>query len=112
MDLVIIEKDLKNISIPKKCYHCKNEKNNMMKYLYVKDVYYCSDCFSILENVDSHFDNIFKNYDNKLDDCYNSLKEKNQKLLFLEEKVVQFEIDIKKLVEFLESLRLDSDSDQ
>lgn len=98
MELVIIEKDIKITPVEKKCCHC-NEKKNKLNYIFVRDTYYCDECFAIIEHIDSVFDKKFKEYDKKLEDFFGSLKEKNSKLLYFERKLSEIDTCFKKILE-------------
>ena len=84
MEYKTIKKELITDPHPVLCFHCGLKNAKDYKYLFLKNVYYCPDCFKDLGNINSVFDNKFNEINDKLTDIYEGLIDKNERLKSLE----------------------------
>lgn len=89
MDFEIIEKEIKITPPVIKCLVCETTKSDKWTYAMLRDNYYCERCYDMVDKVDGIFDKKFRQMEKELKDCYQSLKDKNERLRYLEELIVE-----------------------
>lgn len=80
MDFEIIQKEVKYTYPVINCFVCNKVITGQCTYAFVKNTFYCPECVKDLPNINSVFDNKFRDIDKKIEDLTNGMVDKNTRI--------------------------------
>ena len=104
MEFEIIEKEIKYSYPVINCFVCAKVITGQCTYAFVKNTFYCHDCVKDLPNINSFFDNKFRDIDKKLDDLSNGMVDKNTRIKKLVNTIDLLNKQVKELDEKIDTL--------